>query len=243
MPSPACRHGTLAADGRRLNLNVMNLRHLVPMYPAYSRSERIADGAIHLAALVLALTGSVLLIVFAAIWTSGGTTAAVAVYGGLLTFSFIASGCYHFTPWERFRPTLQRIDHAAIYLKIAGTYTPLVVLIGSAFGYAVLATVWLLAVAGAIAKLFFWRTPGRLGPLLYLGLGWASVLLVLPLAPVLPLPAMILIGAGGLLYSAGVLIFVRDGMRFVMPLWHGVVLAASACFFAAISLGVFDTPA
>ncbi len=224
--------------GSRLNLITMNPIYLSPKYPAYARSERIADATVHGLAVALSLTGTVLLIIFAAVNTGGATTAAVAVYGALLTFSFIASTIYHFTPWERARPVLRRIDHAAIYLKIAGTYTPLVVLIGSMFGYVVLGVVWTLALTGAVAKLFFWRNPGRFGPMLYLVLGWLGLALVWSLFPIVPLSAIILIVVGGLLYTAGVLFFNWDDLKFAMPIWHGFVLTASACFFAAITLGV-----
>lgn len=210
-------------------------------YPSYARAARIADGTIHALGVALALTGVVVLIVCAALWAKGGAgqVAAVAVYGGALLASLVASACYHMTPWERLRPTLRRIDHAAIYLKIAGTYTPLVVLIGSAFSYAVLAAVWALAVLGAVLKLAFWRNPGRLATAFYLLLGWASVLLIWPLVQTLPIAALLLVLCGGLLYSAGVIFFNWDGLTYANPIWHGFVLAASGCFYAAITLGTF----
>ena len=185
------------------------------------------------------MTGAVLLIVFAAIYgTPGGTIAAVAVYAGALIATFTASAVYHMTPWDAARPVLRRIDHAAIYLKIAGTYTPLVLLIGTGFAYVVLGLVWVLAIAGAVAKLFFWSSPGRLGPWLYLVLGWLSVALVWPLVQTLPPVATALVVAGGLLYSAGVIFFSWENLKYSNAIWHGFVLAASACFFAAITLGV-----
>ncbi len=208
-------------------------------YPAYARSERIADGILHALGLTFALTGAVLFVTFGALHLGAGQVAALSIYGAALVGSFAASAIYHFTPWEPARPLFRRIDHAAIYLKIAGTYTPLVVLIGSAFAYTVLAGVWAVALVAAGVKLFYWRTPGRLGPLLYLALGWASVLLIWPLAPLLPATAIGLIVAGGLLYSAGVIFFNWDGLKYALAIWHGFVLAASMCFFAAIGLGVF----
>ena len=213
-------------------------------YPTYPRAARIADGLIHLLGVILAITGAVGLIVATALWAyqgqiGGGTVAAVAVYGLALIATFVASAFYHLTPWERLRPTLRRIDHAAIYLKIAGTYTPLVVLIGSGFGYVILALVWILAVVGAVAKLFFWAAPGRLAPGLYLGLGWLSLALIWSLAHSLPVSATALIVMGGLLYSAGVIFFNWESFKFSNAIWHGFVLIASGCFFAAITLGTF----
>ena len=213
--------------------------HFPSSYPVYARSERIADGVMHAAGVAFALTGAVLLTVFAAIHAGGGLAVAVGIYGAALMATFIVSACYHMTPWDRFRPTLRRLDHAAIYLKIAGTYTPLVALLGSGFAYGVLAVVWLLAVAGAVAKMFFWRDRMRLGLAVYLVLGWLSVLLIWPLARTLPPGATILVAIGGLLYTAGVLFFVWENLRFSNAIWHGFVLAASGCFFAAIAVGTF----
>lgn len=203
-------------------------------YPAYSRAERLADGVIHALGVGLAAAG--LIILMAQVAGDLGLRLGLAVYGGAMLTSFAASAMYHMTPWERPRPLLRRLDHAAIYLKIAGTYTPFVVLIGTGFAWAVLGLVWALALAGAAAKLFFWRTPGRLGPALYLGLGWLSVLLAWPMVQLLPPVASALVLIGGGLYSAGVIFFSWESLRFSNAIWHGFVLAASGCFFAAISL-------
>ncbi len=207
-------------------------------YPAYARSERIADAVMHGLGLVLSLAGTVLLIVFAALWSGGAEVASVAIYGGAVVLSFAASAIYHFTPVEAWRPLLRRFDHAAIFLKIAGTYTPLVVLIGSAFGYVVLGIVWAIALFGAVTKIFFWRKPGVGSTALYLILGWLSLLLIWSLFPVLPVSASVLIGVGGFLYSAGVIFFAWEKLRFSLAIWHGFVLGASVCFYFAISFGV-----
>ena len=204
------------------------------LYPTDARSERIADGTVHAIGVLGALTGAVMLIVWSALNASAGQIAAIAIYGGTLIATFAASAIYHLVPWEGARPILRRFDHAAIYLKIAGTYTPLVVMIGSWFAYAVLAIVWALAALGVVLKLFFWRTPGRFGPVLYLVMGWLSLALVWSLWPVVPVSAMVLIGVGGLLYTTGVPFYATHTMKYSTAIWHGFVVAASACFFAAI---------
>lgn len=213
------------------------------IYPAYSLAERIADGTVHGFGVALAITGGILLIVFGATATDGSMVAGLSVYAAALMATFVMSACYHMTPWERARPILRRLDHAAIYLKIAGTYTPFVVMIGSVFGYVMLGLVWALAVAGALAKMFFWRAPGRVGTALYLVLGWLSLALVWPMVQTLPVVAVFLVGLGGGLYSLGVVVFTRENMRYSNAIWHGFVLAASGCFFAAISLGAFTAVA
>ncbi len=213
------------------------LGYLTPMsdYPAYSRAERIADGTVHGLGCLLALVGTAFLIV----WTMdsrGIVQVGAYTYAAALFATFAASACYHMTPWETLRPTLRRIDHAAIYLKIAGTYTPLVIFIGHWLAYVVLGIVWAVALFGMVMKLAFWRTPGRLGPLLYLALGWLSVTLLWPLAVSMPPLALWLVVAGGLTYSGGVVFYAAEQMKFSNAIWHLFVLAASACFFVAITM-------
>jgi len=207
-------------------------------YPAFSRSERIADAAVHGVGIVFAIIATILLVVWASGDTSVGTIIGLSIYGAALIGSFVASACYHFTPWEGPRHVLRRIDHAAIYLKIAGTYTPLVILIGSAFAYGVLTLVWGLAAVGAITKLFFWGRPSRWGVALYVGLGWLSVALISSLIPLVSGLTLALIVAGGLVYSFGAIVFSIDGLKYQNAIWHGFVLTASVCFCIAIALGV-----
>lgn len=206
------------------------------LYPTNALSERIADGTVHATGVLAALTGAVILISWSALNTSPAQIAAISIYGATLIATFAASAFYHLAPWDNVRPLLRRFDHAAIYLKIAGTYTPLVVMIGTGFAYLVLAIVWMLAVVGIVLKLFFWRTPGRFGPALYLVMGWFSLALIWSLWPLVPLSAMILMGAGGLLYTGGVPFYASHAMKYSTAIWHGFVLAASACFFAAITI-------
>ena len=208
-----------------------------PSYPVYARSERMADATMHILGLAGALTGAIWLIIWAFERVSGGHTLALTVYGVALVAGFAASGIYHFTPWEHLRPAFRRLDHAAIYLKIAGTYTPLVAMIGSASSYLVLAAVWALAVFGVIRKLWFWHNPGKNGIALYLIMGWLSVLLAGSLFHALPGAALALIAAGGLLYTVGVAFHVWESLKFSNAIWHGFVLSASVCFFIAIALG------
>ncbi|SIT91906.1 hemolysin III [Yoonia rosea] len=208
------------------------------MYPTYARSERIADGTMHAVGVLGAITGAIVLIVWSLGTATPGQIAAICVYGATLIATFVASAFYHMTPWEGIRPLLRRFDHAAIYLKIAGTYTPLVVMIGSGFAYVILAIVWGLAVIGMTLKLFFWQTPGRFGPALYLIMGWLSLALVWSLWPVVPASVMVLIAIGGLLYTAGVPFYASETLKFSTAIWHGFVVTASGCFFAAITIAM-----
>ena len=202
------------------------------MYPNYTRSERVADGSMHAIGVIGSVFGAILLLLWSAPVASAWEIAAITIYAMTLIATFTASAFYHMTPWESIRPVLRRIDHAAIYLKIAGTYTPLVVMIGSGLAYVVLAVVWALAIIGMTLKLVFWSTPGRFGPTLYLIMGWMSIILIWSSWSVLPFGYII---AGGLLYTVGVVFHASKTMKFANAIWHGFVIAASTCFFAAIT--------
>ena len=207
-------------------------------YP-YSARETFADGTVHVAGISFAITGAVVLILYAAESLSAGQITALSIYGGVVIFSFVVSALYHLSPFEGARRVLRRLDHAAIYLKIAGTYTPLVVLIGGFFSYTVLGFVWTLAALGAIARLSGVQIPHPVGTGLYLALGWASVVLIWPMAQTLPWASTALIVAGGCLYTAGALFYLREDAAYLNATWHSFVLAASSCFFAAISVASF----
>ncbi|HDY95214.1 hypothetical protein LCGC14_0105630 [marine sediment metagenome] len=204
-------------------------------YP-HPTADTLADGTIHVLGLGFAIPATILLTTDVA--GQGGALTPILIYAACFVLSLLASAIYHLVPFDRPRALLGRIDHAAIYFKIAGTYTPLVVLIGTGFAYGILAVVWALAIIGAIAKLSFWSTESRASLYLYLGMGWLSVLLVWPMWQSLPPMALTLIGAGGLIYSLGTVIFAHPGMRFQNAIWHSFVLTASICFFAAISISL-----
>ncbi|MGD1883790.1 MAG: hemolysin III family protein [Paracoccaceae bacterium] len=203
---------------------------------AYSAREVLTDAAIHVTGLMAAGTAAVMLMLHLAPSASVVQVAAVGAYLGFLLFSLTASAAYHLLPWERSRDLLHRIDHAAIYLKIAGTYTPLVVLMGSFFSYIILGCVWIIALIGAWAKMRFWATDAKGSLALYLSMGWMSVLLIPLMWTSLPGLVLGLIAVGGLLYTAGTFFFSRENMQYQNAIWHAFVLAASSCFFAAIAM-------
>lgn len=206
-------------------------------YPAYSRAEKLADGAVHLLGLGASLIAIGFVLAYQFDHLTGWELSALSVYWVGLVAMFTVSGAYHMTPWEHLRARLRRADHATIFLKIAGTYTPFVVAMGSALSYAVLGLVWALALFGAVTKLFRWTTPGRFNAALYLGLGWISVALMWGIFELSPAAGWCAV-VGGVLYSSGVIFFHWESLRFANAIWHGFVVAASGCFFGAVTLAV-----
>jgi len=211
-------------------------------YPAYTPAERIADGAVHVAGLGAAIIGVVALFVIWAPVMDGITLVAVTVYAASLLVMLGASAAYHMLAHTPLRPILRRLDHAAIYVKIAGTFTPLGIALGTAFGYAVLAAVWICAAFGAVSKLRMPLGAMTTGWWPYLALGWAGAALILPLWGVLPALSLACIVGGGALYSAGIVFYAWEELRFANAIWHGFVALASACFLVAIGTGVTAMP-
>lgn len=212
------------------------------MYPVHARNERIADGAVHVAGVVLALIGAIWLVVLQDRQAGGVQTTAVVIYGFALIATFVASATYHLAPWHALRPMLRRVDHAAIYLKIAGTYTPFVVMLGTPLGYSILALVWALALFGITRKLFFWQAPGRFGPALYLIMGWLSVILMWAIWGSASQGIVALMIGGGALYTGGVVLY-KSKRHYTTALWHGCVVIASACFWGAVMLSLMPASA
>jgi hemolysin III len=207
------------------------------IYPDYSNAERTADGLVHFIGVSGALIAGIALITLVSGPGSLTDLFATWVYAAMILIAFIASAAYHMTPREDLRPTFRRFDHAAIFLKIAGTYTPLVVLIGSNFSFLILGLVWATALYGVSRRLFYWSEPGNGSTVLYLALGWASLALAWPMTQTIPALSFWLVIIGGLTYTAGVIFYKWESLRFSNAIWHVFVVTASACHFFAIYFG------
>ncbi|NJM30135.1 MAG: hemolysin III family protein [Rhizobiales bacterium] len=203
----------------------------------FSAAERFADSGVHIVGITAAIVGSILLLATAARLRSSGEIAALAVYAACLLSMLGFSAAYNMTPPSRLKWVLRRFDHSAIFLLIAGTYTPLLVqLAGTSLAWGLGAVVWTGAAAGIALKLLL---PGRFDTIsigIYLMLGWAGVFAIGSFMAVLPHSAMMLIFAGGLLYTAGVVFHLMSRLKFQNAIWHAFVVAAAACHFAAIWL-------
>ncbi|MEM9198265.1 MAG: hemolysin III family protein [Pseudomonadota bacterium] len=203
------------------------------------RIERIADAAVHVAGIGLALVSLPILLTLAAVWDgSAATMLALSVYAACVLATLGLSGAYNMIRTHRIRPILRRLDHASIYLKIAGTQTPFAVLAGGASSAWLLTGVWCAAATGALAKIA--RSEGweGLSIALYLALGWAGVLLIPDMWADLSGVAFILMLAGGALYSVGVIFHLWDSLPYQNAIWHGFVLAATFVFYSAVMVQV-----
>ena len=203
----------------------------------HSRSEHIADGAVHIigvAAAVAAVSG-LLVWAFMAVPHEWIWPLVFYAIGLVATFSF--SAAYNLTLHARARAVLRRFDHAAIYLMIAGTYTPIAILgLGGRAGWALAIASWTIALIGIVMKLVFFERWPKAGFVLYLAQGWLGVVAAWPLIEHLPASALILILIGGLTYTAGTIFYHMERIPFSRAIWHVHVLAAAATHFAAVLL-------
>jgi hemolysin III len=207
----------------------------IPNQRAYARDELLADAIVHGGALVASLFGGGFILAHA-LGAGGAKVAALVVYVLALVAMLGFSAAYNLTPASPAKWILRRFDHSAIYLMIAGTYTPLLLqLPDTMLAMTLAAIVWGGALAGVVMKVLL---PGRFDTLaigIYLALGWVGVFAAKSFAGVLPLLTMVLIAVGGLLYSAGVPFYLWEKLKFQNAIWHGFVVAAATCHFIAIA--------
>ncbi len=207
--------------------------------PTYTRAERLADAVLHITGVSAALIAAPALIVLAA--SLHGPSAALwasSIYAVTLVAMFAASACYHLMPLSRLRPVWRRLDHAAIYAKIAGTYTPFTVLLGGERAALILAGMWSAAGLGILLRMvgsprLEWLMLG-----LYLAMGWAVIVIGWPILGALQTAALVLLVTGGGLYTLGVVFHLWDSLPFQNAIWHGFVLVASFVFYAAVVIEI-----
>ena len=200
----------------------------------YTRAERLTDAAVHVSGIVLALIAVPVLVTLAAVWSrDAGLVLAASIYGLCLIVMLACSALYHMTPMPEWKDRLRRLDQSAIYLKIAGTYTPFAVMSGpSAMPF--LAGLWAAAAAGVSFKLLSARALFGLTVSLYLAMGWAAVVAGGPILDRMTSEGYRLVMTGGVLYTVGVLFLVWDALPFHNAIWHAFVLTASLVLYAAV---------
>lgn len=202
---------------------------------SFSLAEVIADGVVHGIGLVNAIALGTVLIVFAAIGTARAELPAIIVYVVTLLTVLGVSLAFNLAPVSRFKQVMARLDQAAIFLFIAGTYTPFLAVIGGTpAGQLLTVLVWGAALVGVALKLIVPEKFGRLAIILYLAIGWSGVLVFQTLASVLPPVSLWLVVAGGITYSAGIVFHLWDKLKFQNVLWHVFVVAGSICHLWAV---------
>ncbi len=210
--------------------------------PAYSRAERISDGVVHVLGVSSAVIAAPILIIMTVFYRSDpAAVLGASIYGITLVLMLTFSALYNMIEHDEWAEFLRRLDHSGIYVKIAGTYTPFLLLSASQ-PPGLLLGLWSSATLGSVLKMI---DPNRFrwfGLALYLLMGWAAVWAGQSmLAELLPLTLTLMI-AGGLIYTAGVVFYLLDWLPYHNTIWHVFVLAGSGLFFAAVALRIEMVP-
>ena len=201
----------------------------------YDRAELIADGVVHGIGILAGVVAATVLVVLTAIYASARDILGVSIYVAGLLSMLVLSATYNLWPVSPTKWVLRRLDHSAIYVLIAATYTPFIMeLKDSVFAIALLVGVWCVAIFGIVLKLAW---PGRFDRLsvgLYLALGWSGMMLYDSVIAALPQMALWFVLAGGALYSLGVIFHAWQRLRFQNVIWHCFVLLGAACHYTAV---------
>lgn len=207
----------------------------------YSTREEIAHSVIHGVGVVLATAALAVLVGFAARYGGARHIVSASIFGASLVLAYAASTIYHAIPpfFPRLKRVLRMVDHAMIYLLIAGTYTPFcLVSLHRPWGLALLVIVWALAAVGIVYETLLLGRFKVLSVVLYLSLGWLVVVAFRPLAAALPSGGLTLLVAGGLAYTVGVAFYAARPLPFHHAVWHLFVLLGSTFHFFAVLLYV-----
>jgi len=202
-------------------------------------AEELANSLTHGAGLMLSIAGFMVLLVLAAVRGSAWRIVSCAVYGSTLICLYTASTLYHGIRSRRLKRVLKICDHSAIYLLIAGTYTPfLLVNLRGSWGWSLFAVIWGLAMAGILFKVWFVEHFPVLSTVVYLLMGWLALVAVKPMLLSVPQSGVLWLLAGGVLYTVGVVFYAWKKIPYNHAIWHGFVLAGSTCHYFAVLCSV-----
>ncbi|QHE52004.1 hemolysin III family protein [Pontibacillus sp. HMF3514] len=201
----------------------------------FTKKEEIANAITHGIGVLLSIAALVLLVVFASLEGNPWEIVAVSIYGATMIILYTCSTLVHSFPPGKWKDIFEIFDHAAIYLFIAGTYTPiLLVNLRGTLGWTLFGIVWGLAISGVIFKMFFVKRFVVLSTLFYVLMGWIIVLAWGPLVATFAFGGIVLLVVGGLLYSIGAIFYVWRSFTFHHAVWHLFVIAGSVVHFFAI---------
>lgn len=207
--------------------------------PRYSLGEEIANSVTHGLGWLASVVGLAVLVTLAALTGGALRVVSCAVFGTTLVLLYAASTLYHALPSPRAKRVFRVLDHSAIFLLIAGTYTPLaLVALGGGWGWALFSCVWFLALVGVLLNTLAHGRWRWLSLALYLTMGWLVVIAVKPLLAALDVKPLVLLVAGGLAYTLGLTFYALKRMPYGHAVWHLFVLAGSTLHYFAVLLTV-----
>jgi len=205
------------------------------MSAAYPPREELANSLTHGLGVALSIAGLASMVYFSSRFGDAWQVVSTAIFGATLVMLYTSSTLYHSFRDDRIRQVLQKFDHAAIFLLIAGTYTPFVlVTLRGPWGWSLFGVVWGLAVVGVALKFWYAGRFKVVSTLIYIGMGWLVMIAIKPLLAALPSGGLRLLIAGGLCYTGGAVFYLWKRLPFQHAIWHLFVLAGSICHWAAV---------
>lgn len=206
---------------------------------AYSIGEEIANTITHGIGAILSIVALVLMVVLAVTQSSVIAVVSASIYGASLVLLFLASTLYHSFQKPGIKSVLKVLDHCAIYLLIAGTYTPFMLIsLQGAWGYTMTAIIWSLALFGVFFKLFYRHRFPKLSLFTYIAMGWLIIVASTEMVAKVPTGGLVLLAAGGLVYTLGTIFYVWERIPYNHAIWHMFVLGGAVCHFLAVYLYV-----
>jgi hemolysin III len=215
----------------------MGLFHDKPSWqdPIYTLREEIANSVTHGIGAALSAVGLVLLVVLAYLYGDMWQVVGFTIFGASLLILYLASTLYHAIQHRPVKRILRKFDHAAVYLLIAGTYTPfLLISLRGTIGVPLLILVWAAALVGVLWKLFFTGRYEVIAVIIYILMGWMSIFAYRQMVTYIPPLGVTLLFTGGIVYTLGVLFYALEKIPYNHAVWHLFVLGGSACHFAAV---------
>ncbi len=201
----------------------------------YTLGEEVANGITHGIGATLSVAGLSVLVTLAAIYGDTWRVVSFSIYGSTLVIMYLASTFYHSFQSPRLKRVLRVADHISIYLLIAGTYTPfLLVNARGPLGWSMFGFIWGLALVGILSKAFIMERFKFLSVAVYVAMGWSIVLVLKPALAVIPIGGMVWMAIGGLAYTGGVVFYAWHRMPYNHAVWHLFVMAGSICHFFAV---------
>ena len=209
--------------------------HETTSVPDEFNSDEWLNTLTHFLGFLLAVGGVPVLINLEALLCTQREIVTFSIFGAALIFTYMSSTLYHYVQPGALKRWLRRLDHLSIYLLIAGTYSPFVLVgLGGAWGWSLFGVLWGLAAIGITAKLGFGHRFDVVSTVAYVLMGWIGLVAIVPLVHDLPTPSLILVLAGGVSYTIGALFYALDKLRFNHAIWHLFCLGGSVLQFIAV---------
>ncbi len=203
--------------------------------PKYTKAEEIMNAVTHGIGIALSIAGLVILVVFAAIYGDAWKVVASAIYGASMIVLYTASTLYHSFSKTKAASALNMFDHISIYYLIAGSYTPfMLVNLRGAWGWTIFGVIWACAITGTIFKIVYGHNFRKISTIIYLAMGWMILIAFYPFIKNVELGGILLLAAGGLAYSFGVIFYKWKTLPFNHAIWHVFVLTGTILQFFSV---------